>query len=131
MPVCPLGCAIAAQLIGCDLEAKVFVYLDDIIVATESLEEHFEVLDKIACRLKSAGLTISSEKSRFCMKTLKYLGYIVGENGISTDPDKLESIVNYTRPKSVSDVQRLLEVVGWYRRFIKNFESKGSRRPFG
>lgn len=78
-----------------DLEPNVFVYLDDIIIATDTLEQHLEVLAKIANRLAKAGLTISPEKSRFCMKRLKYLGYIVFEDGNQLDPEKIEAIVNY------------------------------------
>lgn len=110
-------------MIGCDLEPFVFVYLDDIIVATEEFDFHFEVLEKLAKRITAAGLTISVSKSRFCMKSLKYLGYIVGEKGISPDPEKIAAIKNYAVPKNFRDVRRLFGLIGWYRRFILNFAS--------
>lgn len=114
-------CRLVDQVIGCDLEPNVFVYLDDVIIATTTFEQHFIILREIAIRLKAAGLTISSEKSRFCMKSLKYLGYIIGEDGIHPDPEKTESIHNYPVPKNVRDVRRLTGLAGWYRRFIPNF----------
>lgn len=114
-------CRLVDRVIGCDLEPRAFVYLDDIIVATKTFEEHLEVLDKIATRLSAAGLTISIDKSRFCMRSLKYLGYVVSEQGISPDVEKVASIANYPTPKNVKDVRRLLGVVGWYRRFIPQF----------
>lgn len=55
------------------------------------------------------------------MKSLKYLGYIVGENGIHPDPEKTMSIHNYPAPQNVKDVRRLIGLAGWYRRFIPNF----------
>lgn len=116
-------CRLVDQIVGCDLEPKAFVYLDDIIIATNTFEEHFEVLEKIADRLANAGLTISVDKSRFCMESLRYLGYVVSEKGISPDPEKISSIVSYPVPKCVKDVRRLLGVVGWYRRFIPQFSS--------
>lgn len=85
-------CRLVDRVIGCDLEPYVFVYLDDIIVATESFEKHFEILEKLSGRISMAGLTISVTKSRFCMKSLKYLGYVISEKGISPDPDKISAI---------------------------------------
>lgn len=99
------------------------MYLDDIIVATDSFEHHFEILDKIRQRLLNAGLTISSEKSRFCMRRLNYLGYVIDENGIRPDPEKISSVHNYAVPKTVKDVRRLIGLAGWYRRFIPNFST--------
>lgn len=114
-------CRLVDEVVGCDLEPKVFVYLDDIIIATETLEDHVEVLRKLAGRLKDAGLTISIEKSKFCAKRLCYLGYIVTEEGLKPDPEKVIAMSNYPSPKSVKDVRRLLGLAGWYRRFIKDF----------
>lgn len=64
-------CRLADQVIGCDLEPSVFVYLDDIIIATESYDKHFEILGKLADRITAAGLTISMSKSRFCIWVFK------------------------------------------------------------
>lgn len=114
-------CRLVDRVIGCDLEPHVFVYLDDIIVATDSFSKHFDILAKLSERIKAAGLTISVAKSRFCMKSLKYLGYIVSEDGVRPDPDKIAPIENYPIPKSVKDVRRLLGLAGWYRRFIPDF----------
>lgn len=114
-------CRLVDRVIGCDLEPYVFVYLDDIIIATDSYDRHFDILKKLAMRIKTAGLTISVTKSRFCMKSLRYLGYIVGEAGISPDPEKTASIKDYVQPKNVKDIRRLLGLAGWYRRFIPNF----------
>lgn len=116
-------CRLVDHVIGCDLEPYVFVYLDDIIVATESFEKHFEILKELAARIKKAGLTISVEKSRFCMKVLKYLGYIVSVEGVRPDPEKIESILNYPIPKSIKDIRRLIGLTGWYRRFIPDYST--------
>lgn len=78
-------CRLVDRVLGCDLEPHVFVYMDDVIIATETLEQHFDLLRTVAQRLTAAGLTISSEKSRFCMKRLKYLGHIIGEGNIAPD----------------------------------------------
>lgn len=105
-------CRLVDRVIGCDLEPFVFVYLDDIIVATEDFEKHFEILAKLAERISAAGLTISITKSRFCMRSLKYLGFIVNEEGIRPDPEKVSAIENYPVPKTVKDVRRLVGLTG-------------------
>lgn len=114
-------CRLIDQVLGCDLEPHVFVYMDDVIIASETVEHHLELLLKVAQRLTNAGLTISSEKSRFCMKRLKYLGHIIGEGNISLDTSGITPILEYPTPKCLKDVRRLMGMANWYRRFIPNF----------
>lgn len=114
-------CRLIDRVIGCDLEPNVFVYLDDIIVATETLEQHIELLEKIANRITDAGLTVSPLKSKFCARELNYLGYIVDERGVRPNPEKISAMSEYPIPKSIRDVKRLFGVASWYRRFIPNF----------
>lgn len=109
------------KAMGFDLEPFVFIYLDDIVIATESLEEHFRLLKEVAKRLEQAGLTISVQKSRFCRRQVKYLGYLLTENGLAIDSTKLEPILNYPRPKSIREVRRLMGLMGFYQKFIKSY----------
>lgn len=114
-------CRLMDQVLGFDLEPSVFCYLDDVIVATNSFEEHIKMLKTVAERFEKANLTISLEKSMFCLKEIKYLGYILGENGIRTDSEKVAAILHCPAPTTVQEVRRFLGMVGWYRRFINNF----------
>lgn len=114
-------CRLVDQVLGCDLEPHVFVYMDDVIIATETLNHHLELLRTVADRLTAAGLTISPEKSRFCMRRLAYLGHVIGGGKIAPNPDGITPILNYPIPKCVKDIRRLLGMAGWYRRFIPNF----------
>lgn len=114
-------CQLMDYVLGCDLEPKVFTYLDDIIVCTESFEEHLDILKEVASRLKVAGLTINVSKSSFCQQELRYLGFVVSEQGIKPDDDKIAPIQSYATPKNIKDLRRLLGMAGWYRRFIENF----------
>ena len=114
-------CRLMDKAIGFDLQPFVFIYLDDIVIATETLEEHFRLLEIVAERLKKAKLTISLEKSRFCKKKVIYLGYLLTEQGVSIDRSKLQPILDYARPKSVKDIRRLMGLAGFYQRFIHNY----------
>lgn len=108
-------------VIGTELQPNVWVYLDDIIIATKSLKQHLELIKKVANKLKAANLTISLSKSRFCRKSVRYLGYVVTEQGISIDMEKVKPILDYQTPKTVKDIRRLLGLANFYQKFINNY----------
>ncbi len=97
------------------------LYLDDVIVFSTSFEEHLSRLEAVFARLKDAGLKLKQSKCRFFQKSIKYLGHIVSQNGVSTDPEKVRSVEEWPIPKSVAEVQSFLGFVGFYRRFIQDF----------
>lgn len=109
------------KVIGFDLEPAVYVYMDDIIILSNTLEEHFKLLEIIAERLSKAGLTISLEKSKICQKKVHYLGYILSEEGLSIDSEKLEPILSYPVPKTVKEIRCLIGMVGFFKQFIPNY----------
>lgn len=116
-------CRLMDAVLGYDLEPSVFVYLDDIIIATDTFDDHIRLIQEVGRRLKAANLSVSKTKSKFCMRKLNYLGYIIDQSGINVNPEKVAAIVNYPSPKSVRDVRRLLGMATWYNRFISNFAS--------
>lgn len=126
--VMPFGLSNAAQtqsqlmnyVLGFDMEPYVFVYIDDIVIATSTFEEHLFYLKKVAERLAKANLSININKSKFCVPEIHYLGYILNKNGLSPNPGKVSAILNYPSPESVKQVRQLMGMVSWYRRFIKN-----------
>lgn len=107
--------------LGVDLEKHVFTYLDDIIICTQTFEQHIEVLREVLKRLLNAGLTLNREKCHFCKSELRYLGYVVNEHGLLVDPDKIKAILDLNPPTNVAELRRVLGICGWYRRFLKNF----------
>lgn len=77
------------RVLGYDLDPKLFVYVDDILLLTETIPEMLELLAEVARHLKTANLSINLEKSRFFTKEVKYVGYIISEKGIAADPEKV------------------------------------------
>ena len=104
-----------------ELEPRVFVYLDDIVIASDTFDEHIESLKEVARRLREANLLINIEKSKFCVPELPYLGFILSKAGLRPNPDKVEAINNFERPTSVRSLRRFLGMVNYYRRFITGF----------
>lgn len=111
------------KVLGHDLEPFVYVYLDDIIITSESFEEHLRLIRCVGDRLKQAGLTINILKSKFCQTSIRYLGYVLSEKGLSMDITKIQPILDYPVPRTVKDIRRLLGLAGFYQKFIKNYSS--------
>lgn len=116
-------CELVDRLFGAEFEPECFPYLDDFIIATDSLEKHLKILQRVSEKLNESGLVISAKKSKFCMKRLKYLGHVIDERGIRPDPEKVAPIKEYPAPEDVKGVRRFIGLAGWYRRFIPNFSS--------
>ncbi|XP_023159122.1 uncharacterized protein LOC101459516 [Ceratitis capitata] len=114
-------CRLMDRVIPPQLKTQVFVYLDDLLIVSASFDDHMSILAEVAHELRRAGLTINVGKSKFCIREVKYLGYIVGNGTLRTDPDKISAVSNYPVPTSVKLLRRFLGMAGWYRRFVDNF----------
>ena len=97
------------------------VYLDDIIVFSESFEDAIRRLSAVFDRLRKAGLKLKPSKCHLFQKRVHYLGHVVSEHGISTDPSKIEKVKNWPTPKNQTDVRSFLGLASYYRKFIKGF----------
>lgn len=106
---------------GGELEPKVFIYLDDIIIISDTFEEHMKLLREVARRLGQANLSINIDKSRFCVLEVPYLGYILSTQGLRPNPNRVEAIVNFERPNSLKALRRFLGMCNYYRRFISGY----------
>ncbi len=97
------------------------LYIDDIIVFADSFEEHIKRLSEILDRIECAGLKLSPKKCRLFKHKVEFLGHVVSENGIATDPRKIEVVKDWPTPKTVHDVRSFLGLCSYYRRFVKHF----------
>ncbi|KAH7460174.1 Transposon Tf2-6 polyprotein [Fusarium oxysporum f. sp. matthiolae] len=96
-------------------------YLDDILIYSRTREEHIEHLKLVLQRLRSAGLFANPSKCEFLVKETKFLGLIVGQEGIRMDPAKVETVKNWKTPTCLTDVQAFIGFGNFYRRFIRDF----------
>lgn len=96
-----------------DLHLKeVLVFLDDLIIFSNTLEEHEARLLRVLNRLKEYGLKLSPDKCKFFQFSVRYLGHIVSEKGIETDPEKIESIKSWPVPKTLKQLRSFLGFAG-------------------
>ena len=99
------------------------IYLDDVIIFSTTFEEHLHRLEAVFTRLQDHSLKLKAKKCDFLKSEVTYLGHVVSEEGIKTDPEKTEAIKNWPVPKSIKDVRSFLGFAGYYRRFIKGFSN--------
>jgi hypothetical protein len=102
--------------------------MDDIIIVTQTFEQHLKVVNSVLKRLHEAGITVNQEKSEFCRPEVKYLGYVIDARGLRVDPEKVVAILNIATPKNIRVVRNFLGIVSWYRRFIPEFSIRAE--PF-
>lgn len=98
-----------------------FVYIDDIIVYSPPMTQHFLDIQTILQQLHTAGLTLNLKKCKFCLQEINFLGQLVNGQGITADPSKVDAIHTYPVPRNLKEVQRFLVLAGWYHRFVPDF----------
>ncbi|XP_051173560.1 uncharacterized protein LOC127289595 [Leptopilina boulardi] len=98
-----------------------FAYIDDIIVYGRTLEEHNKNLKNLFIRLRQVGLKLQPDKCEYLRPELEYLGHVITKEGIKPNPDRIDKVKNYPRPKTQKQIKQFLGLIGYYRKFIKNF----------
>lgn len=88
---------ILEKVLGSDLNVIAFVYMDDVLILGKTLNEHVKNVIKILRKLRGANLRINEAKSEFLITEIHYLGHLVNENGIQTDPEKIKAISEMTQ----------------------------------
>lgn len=101
--------------------SEVLVFIDDLIVFFETLEEHERRLLQVLNRLREYGLKLSPEKCKFFQTSVRYLGHVVSEYGVSTDPSKIEAVKAWPRPQNLKELKSFLGFAGYYLRFVQDF----------
>ncbi|XP_050314887.1 uncharacterized protein LOC126749236 [Anthonomus grandis grandis] len=97
------------------------VYMDDIIIFSTSLQEHLNNLKLVFERLLSFNMKIQLDKCEFLKKDVEFLGHIITAEGVKPNPRKIEAIKNFKIPNTPKEIKSFLGLVGYYRKFIKDF----------
>jgi len=102
-------------------EGVVVVYLDNILIFTETLEEHRKVTRRVLELLEKHKLYLHPDKCKFERTTVEYLGVIISHNSVSMDPVKIAGVTEWPAPTNKKEVQSFLGFTNFYQRFIKDF----------
>jgi hypothetical protein len=103
------------------LDKFVVVFINDILVYSRSEEEHEGHLRLVLQRLRDHKLYAKLSKCEFWLKQVAFLGHVISNGGISMDPSKVQDVLSWKAPTSVSDIRSFLGLAGYYRRFIEGF----------
>ncbi|KAG1928799.1 hypothetical protein F2P79_023363 [Pimephales promelas] len=103
------------------LNVFVFVYLDDILIFSPSLQVHVQHVRRVLQRLLENRLFVKAEKCSFHVPSVTFLGSVISAEGISMDSSKVQAVVDWPVPDSRVALQRFLGFANFYRRFIRNF----------
>ena len=99
----------------------VYVYLDDILVISDTWSSHMSLLSMVLQKLDEAHLTVKLDKTTFGKATVTYLGHVVGQGMVRPKQANVEAILSYPAPVTRKGVMRFLGMAGYYRRFCPNF----------
>ena len=98
-----------------------FVYIDDIVVYSKSVEEHLEHLKQVFEIFSKYNLSLNLQKCKFFQRTVEVLGHVLTPEGLKTVPSKVQSIDLWNAPQNVSELRSFLGLASYYRKFIQNF----------
>jgi hypothetical protein len=98
-----------------DLGSKFLkVFVDDLNVHSESWEEHLQHLDAVFFKLKEVNLKFNPNKCYFVAKNITFLGHVVGKEGTTPDPGKIEAVLHFPELKMVTNVRSFMGLIGYY-----------------
>ena len=109
------------KVFAAEVNDFILVYLDDILIFSNSIEEHWEHMKIALERLREAKLYGRIHKCEFLKSRVDYLGFEVSEEGIHASPEKVKAIVEWPKPQTVHDVRSFLGLASYYRKFIHGF----------
>ncbi|CAJ2644784.1 unnamed protein product [Trifolium pratense] len=103
------------------LDKFVVVFIDDILVFSKSEEEHEEHLRLVLQVLRDNKLYANPSKCEFWMEKVNFLGHVISKEGIAVDPAKIDTVLSWKQPQTVTDIRCFVGLAGYYRRFIEGF----------
>lgn len=109
------------KCLGDKVNDFLLIYLDDVIVYSPDFDCHLQHLEQVFQRLAKYGLKLQPQKCKFLQKEVIYLGHVVSEVGVSTDPGKIDVVRDWAQPETTTHVRSFLGFAGYYRRFIPSF----------
>jgi hypothetical protein len=109
------------SVFGAYMRKFVLIFMDDILIYSRSIEDHAQHLSLVFQVSREHQLFIKFKKCSFGQNQIDYLGHIISDQGVSTDPAKISIMLQWLVPKNFTDVRGFLGLTGYYRKFVKNY----------
>lgn len=97
------------------------VFFDDILVYSETLAEHVEHLKQVLQLLQQNQWKVKASKCVFSQCSIAYLGLVVNEQRVSTDPSKVQDVLSWSAPQNLKELRGFLQLSGYYRKFVCHY----------
>jgi hypothetical protein len=95
------------------------VFVDDLNIHNENWEDHLQHLGAVLSRLKEVNLKLNPSKCCFAAESIVFLGHVVSKEGTKPDPGKIDAVLRFPEPKTVTNVRSFLGLTGYYRKHIR------------
>ncbi len=97
------------------VEERIAVFIDNMMITTETEEGHDEIVEEVLRRLEENDLFVKPEKYMWKVREMGFLGVVIEEDGVKMEKEKVQEVVEWLVPKSVKDVQKFLGLANYYR----------------
>ena len=97
--------------------------MDDVLICSNTIEEHLLILREVLTRLRVAGLKVKLAKCDFVKRKIVYLGHVISEEGVQVNPEKIKAIARFPEPKSKKNIKQFLGLAGFFRKFVRSFSA--------
>ena len=97
------------------------IFINNILVATDTKEGHNELVEKVLKRLEENNLFVKPKKCKWKVREVEFLGVVISLRGVEMQKEKVERVLNWLVPQNIKKVQKFLDFANYYRRFIKDF----------
>ncbi|XP_041967264.1 uncharacterized protein K02A2.6-like [Alosa sapidissima] len=100
---------------------SLLLYLDDIVIFSSSFHQHVQRLQLVLSRLKEHNLKLKLSKCNFFKEEVQYLGHVISASGVATDPGKIQTVLQWKQPTTLTHLRSFLGFASYYRRFVAGF----------
>lgn len=104
----------------------VLAYVDDIVIYSKTLEEHYKHLTQVLKVIHDAGLTLNLEESEFMKNEIKFVGFIINQYGVKPNPNKCEKLQTIRTPRKPRDIKSFLGSANYFSKHIPRYAEHAS-----
>jgi hypothetical protein len=103
------------------LRKYLLVFFDDLLIYSKTWEEHLKHVDHILSIMEELSLYAKESKCEIGMTEVLYLGHIIGAKGVQVHQEKIQAIINWPTPRTLTELKIFLGICSYYRKIVKGF----------